>query len=208
MQEILKEERSFYWPYLRMLPTPCNLRNWNRESLLLLQDHKLVRTTAARSRQLLVLYRETIEFLSSSYPELYTVSRRFDFWQPESRLIRLRADRYTFELFDFAWRTIQARAFGKRLKSSALVPFADCLNHGNVQTKYDFDVGGNGTFRLFPSGDNRYPRNSEVLNSYGRRANDNLLLDYGFAMLDNEWDTAEVTCSLPPSHDQYPLDRR
>ncbi|CAN0530881.1 unnamed protein product, partial [Ectocarpus sp. 12 AP-2014] len=190
MQEILKEERSFYWPYLRMLPTPCNLRNWNRESLLLLQDHKLVRTTAARSRQLLALYRETIEFLSSSYPELYT------------------ADRYTFELFDFAWRTIQARAFGKRLKSSALVPFADCLNHGNVQTKYDFDVGGNGTFRLFPSGDNRYPRNSEVLNSYGRRANDNLLLDYGFAMLDNEWDTAEVTCSLPPSHDQYPLDRR
>ncbi|CAM9299099.1 unnamed protein product, partial [Ectocarpus fasciculatus] len=190
MQEILKEEGSFYWPYLRMLPTPCNLRNWNRESLLLLQDNKLVRRTAARSRQLLALYRETIEFLSSSYPELYT------------------ADRYTFELFDFAWRTIQARAFGKRLKSSALVPFADCLNHGNVQTKYDFDVGGNGAFRLFPSGINRYPRNSEVLNSYGRRANDNLLLDYGFAMLDNEWDTAEVTCSLPPSHDQSPLDRR
>ncbi|CAM9206009.1 unnamed protein product [Ectocarpus sp. 4 AP-2014] len=190
MQEILKEERSFYWPYLRMLPTPCNLRNWTRESLLLLQDHKLVRRTAARSRQLRALYRETIEFLSSSYPDLYT------------------ADRYTFELFDFAWRTIQARAFGKRLKSSALVPFADCLNHGNVQTKYDFDVGRNGTFRLFPSGNNRYPRNSEVLNSYGRRANDNLLLDYGFAMLDNEWDTAEVTCSLPPSHDQSPLDRR
>lgn len=90
MQEILKEERSFYWPYLRMLPTPCNLRNWNRENLLLLQDHKLVRRTAARSRQLLALYRETIEFLSSSYPELYTVSRRFDFWHPESRLMRLR----------------------------------------------------------------------------------------------------------------------
>ncbi|CAB1098425.1 unnamed protein product [Ectocarpus sp. CCAP 1310/34] len=218
MQEILKEERSFYWPYLRMLPTPCNLRNWNRESLLLLQDHKLVRRTAARGRQLLALYRETIEFLSSSYPDLYTVSRRFDFWHPESRLLRLRvwciypcapcADRYTFELFDFAWTTIQARAFGKRLKSSALVPFADCLNHGNVQTKYDFDVERNGTFRLFPSGNNRYPRNSEVLNSYGRRANDNLLLDYGFAMLDNEWDTAEVTCFLPPSHGQSPLDRR
>ncbi|CAN0586241.1 unnamed protein product, partial [Ectocarpus sp. 12 AP-2014] len=73
----------------------------------------------------------------------------------------------------------------------------------NPAIRYDFDVGGNGTFRLFPSGNNRYPRNSEVLNSYGRRANDNLLLEYGFAMLDNEWDTAEVTCSLPPSHDQY-----
>lgn len=44
-------------------------------------------------------------------------------------------DQYTFELFDFAWGTVQARAFGKRLTCSALVPLADCLNHGNVQTK-------------------------------------------------------------------------
>lgn len=73
--------------------------------------------------------------------------------------------------------------------------------------RYDFDVEGNGTFRLFPSGTNRYARGAEVLNSYGRRPNDNLLLDYGFAMLDNEWDTAEVVCSLAPS-DQTLLDRR
>eukprot|EP00752_Nemacystus_decipiens_P001814 g1752.t1 len=145
MQEILKEDKSFYRPYLRVLPSPYNLRSWSGEDLLLLQDHKLVRRVAARRRQLRALYHDTIEYLSNAYPELYS------------------ADRYTFELFDFAWSTLQARAFGKRLKSSALVPFADCLNHGNVQTK-----------------------RAEVLNSYGRRANDNLLLDYGFAMLDNE----------------------
>ncbi len=64
-------------------------------------------------------------------------------------------------------------------------------------------------FRLFPSGTNRYPRRAEVLNSYGRRANDNLLLEYGFAMLDNEWDEAEVVCSLPPrDQEQSLLDRR
>ncbi|CAM9164316.1 unnamed protein product [Scytosiphon promiscuus] len=178
MQEILKGDRSFYRPYLRVLPTPRNLQNWDEEDLLPLQDRKLVRRTASRKRQLQALYQETIGFLSSNYPDLYA------------------AERYTFELFAFAWSTVQARAFGKRLKSSALVPFADCLNHGNVQTKYDFDVGGNGVFRLFPTGANRYPRYSEVLNSYGRRANETLLLDYGFAMLDNEWDTAEVVCSL------------
>jgi hypothetical protein len=33
--------------------------------------------------------------------------------------------------------TIQARAFGRRLPWTALVPFADTLNHGNYQTKYD-----------------------------------------------------------------------
>jgi hypothetical protein len=69
-----------------------------------------------------------------------------------------------------------------------MVPLADCLNHANVQTKYDFDVNGNGLFRLFPSGKNRYECGSEVFNSYGKRKNDNLLLDYGFALLDNEWE--------------------
>ena len=32
----------------------------------------------------------------------------------------------------------------------------------------------------------------EVFNSYGRRKNDNLLLDYGFAMLDNEHECVSV----------------
>ena len=31
---------------------------------------------------------------------------------------------YTFKLFKFAWETVQARAFGKRLKWSAMVPLA------------------------------------------------------------------------------------
>lgn len=42
-----------------------------------------------------------------------------------------------------------------------------------------------------------------MLNSYGRRANDNLLLEYGFAMLDNAWDTLEVVCSLSQHEPLY-----
>jgi Rubisco LSMT substrate-binding len=108
-------------------------------------------------------------------------------------------EKFSFENFKFSWFSIMARAFGKRLPWTALVPFADCLNHGNLQTKYDYDVNDNGLFRLFPSGSNSYTKGSEVFNSYGRRANDNLLLDYGFAMLDNEWDTYEVMLTLPPT---------
>lgn len=74
MQEMLKEEKSFYWPYLRVLPTPHNLRSWNGDKLLLLQDQKLVRRMAARSRQLRALYSETVEYLSNTYPELYSAS--------------------------------------------------------------------------------------------------------------------------------------
>lgn len=72
------------------------------------------------------------------------------------------------------------------------MPFADCLNHGNVQTKYDYNVDANGVFRMFPTGVNHYRTGKEVFNSYGRRNNENLLLDYGFALLDNQWD--EVVC--------------
>lgn len=74
MQEILKEDKSFYWPYLRVLPMPHNLRSWSGEDLLLLQNHKLVRRVSARCRQLRSLYQETIEHLSNTYPELYSVS--------------------------------------------------------------------------------------------------------------------------------------
>lgn len=83
---------------------------------------------------------------------------------------------------------MQSRAFGRRLPWVALVPFADCLNHTNVQTKYDYNVDENGVFRLFPTGSNCYHKGDEVFNSYGRRPNDNLLSDYGFAILNNEWD--------------------
>lgn len=99
---------------------------------------------------------------------------------------------YTREKFAFAWKTIQARTFGRRLPWTALVPFADCLNHANVATKYDFDVAQNGLFRLFPSAANAYAAGAEVFNSYGRRANFHLLLDYGFALPDNEWDYVDI----------------
>jgi hypothetical protein len=82
-----------------------------------------------------------------------------------------------------------------------MVPFADCLNHANVQTKYDFNVNDNCHFRLFPTGKNMYSKGSEVFNSYGRRPNDNLLLDYGFSMLDNEWDQVLVDFTFSSTDD-------
>jgi hypothetical protein len=35
-----------------------------------------------------------------------------------------------------------------------------------------------------------------VFNSYGKRPNDNLLLDYGFSMLENEWDTVDLVFQI------------
>lgn len=73
MQELLKGEGSFYWPYLRVLPTPHNLRHWSEESLLELQDQKLLGRTALRMQQLRALYRDTMGVLSRIYPDLFPV---------------------------------------------------------------------------------------------------------------------------------------
>lgn len=85
------------------------------------------------------------------------------------------------------------------------MPFADCLNHANVATKYDFDVDRNGMFRLFPSATNAYEAGAEVFNSYGRRSNFHLLLDYGFALPENEWDYVDVEL---PKDKRFPFLRR
>ena len=84
----------------------------------------------------------------------------------------------TYEAWRWAWLTVQTRAFGRRLPWSALVPFVDTLNHANVATMYDFDAGGNGRFRMFPSGENRFVAGSEIFNSYGKRDNRHLMLEY------------------------------
>lgn len=40
----------------------------------------------------------------------------------------------------------------------------------------------------------------EIFNSYGKRPNNNLLLDYGFVLLDNEWDEISLIPILEKNH--------
>ncbi|GMF21804.1 unnamed protein product [Phytophthora lilii] len=174
VRELLLGERSFFQPYLAVLPFPESVQDWTPHELRELHDQRLVDAAARRSSEIAVYYRRVMDRLQSKYPGEF----------PDQL--------YTFERFKFAWKTIQARTFGRRLPWTALVPFADCLNHTNVATKYDFDVNDNGLFRLYPSASTSFEKGSEVFNSYGRRSNFQLLLDYGFALTNNEWDYVDV----------------
>lgn len=195
MHEIQKGSASFYFPYLSILPEPQNLTEWTQDELSELQDENLALRARSRRQSLQAAYERTIGGLQRRYPDLFPI------------------EKFPFKVFVFAWNTIQARAFGRRLPWTALVPFADCLNHSNVQTKYSFRANGSqsdsvedekekeplqeGIFELFPSGSNRYLRGEEAFNSYGRRPNSNLLLDYGFSLINNMWDSVEVALTLP-----------
>jgi len=151
MSEVLKGEESFYAPYLNILPDPGSIIQWSEAQLGQLEDASLVYRTKTRGRMLENTYDRTFSSLHARFPDAFPLQR------------------YTHELFLFAWFCVQARAFGRRLPWTALVPYADCLNHANVQTKYDYNVQGNGVFRMYPTGSNFYSAGGEVFNSYGRR---------------------------------------
>ncbi|CAN0245422.1 unnamed protein product [Phaeothamnion confervicola] len=117
MHEIIKGESSFYSPFLRILPRPHTVADWPPSAQAALQDPALRQRALASARHRRTLYERTFHALETRYPGLF------------------RRERYSFALFDFAWGTIEARAFGRRLPWSALVPMADLFNHGNVPSK-------------------------------------------------------------------------
>ncbi|OWY96061.1 hypothetical protein PHMEG_00033772, partial [Phytophthora megakarya] len=147
MRELVLGERSFFHPYLSILPYPESVQDWDVDELRELHDDRLVAAAARRSSEINVYYDRVMTRLQQKYPGEF----------PETL--------YTLDKFRFAWKTIQARTFGRRLPWTALVPFADCLNHSNVATKYDFDVDENGMFRLYPSSSTCFAKGEEVFNS-------------------------------------------
>ncbi len=161
--------KSLWAPYLAALPTPTSILNWTQQQLLQLQDTHLVAKARAREAAMRSKHARTVAALDRFFPG------------------RLPREAISYPAFRWAWMTVQARAFGRRLPWTALVPFADNLNHSNTPVKYDFDVGGNGAFRLFSSGGSTTAASAEVFNSYGRRSNQHLALEYGFTMPNNEW---------------------
>ena len=178
MYEESRGKDSFWYPFLAMLPRPGSISDWNEEEMKEVQDDHLIRDAKSRPSRIKLKYEKLMSMLEADYGTWFN------------------REVHTYDRFRHAWMTIQARAFGRRLPWTALVPFADTLNHTNVQTKYDFNVNSNETFRLFPTGRNRYEKGAEVFNSYGRRDNHFLLMEYGFALLNNEWDTVDMTLMI------------
>ncbi|OQS01938.1 hypothetical protein THRCLA_21558 [Thraustotheca clavata] len=167
------ERDSFYFPYLSILPEPESIQNWTLDQLAALQHEELSRIAKKRNTEIELWYERITTRLFRMYPEL------------------LNGDNFPFKTFRFAWQTVQARTFGRRLPWTALVPLADMLNHANHATVYEYK---DGQFQWHSSV--MYEKGQQVFNSYGRRPNHQLLLDYGFALDNNPWDYMDVDLLL------------
>ena len=108
-----------------------------------------------------------------------------------------------FTLKEFARVIISSRIFVisiNNVKKDVLVPFADLLNHKRPrQTQWYYDDAIN-NFVIQVTED--IMKGSEIYNSYGKKSNGRFLLNYGFAIENN--DSAEYALSII-FNDCYPL---
>ncbi|OQR96615.1 hypothetical protein THRCLA_07231 [Thraustotheca clavata] len=94
--------------------------------------------------------------------------------------------RFSLERFSWARMIVCSRNFGitiNGVKTAALVPYADLLNHYRPrETSWTFDDDAGGfTITALTS----IATGSQVYDSYGKKCNHRFLLNYGFAVQDN-----------------------
>ena len=112
-------------------------------------------------------------------------------------------NRFTFHEFMEARMIISSRIFGISInnsKTDVLVPFADLLNHKRPrQTQWYYDDKIN-SFVIQATED--IMMGKEIFDSYGKKTNGRFLLNYGFALENN--DSAEYNLNII-FNDCYPL---
>jgi len=156
--------RSFFAPYYDILPrTLSNMPIfWSEEELEELRGSHLLAQIADRN-----------EAIADDYHSICEVAPGL-------------ADIATLEEFKWARMCVCSRNFGLQIdghRTSALVPYADMLNHYRPrETKWTFDDDLQAftitTLQAIPAG-------AQVYDSYGQKCNHRFLLNYGFAVEDN-----------------------
>ena len=112
-------------------------------------------------------------------------------------------NKFDFKKFCEIRMVVSSRIFGISIynnKTDVLVPFADLLNHKRPkQTQWYFDTKLN-SFVIQAT--EEIEKGDEIFDSYGKKTNARFLLNYGFALEDN--DTSEYILTVK-FNENYPL---
>lgn len=161
-----KKPDSFFQPYYDILPkTLSNMPIfWNEEELAYLQGSFLL--TQIDERNLAI---------ESDYETICSVAPGF-------------ADIADLDEFKWARMAVCSRNFGisvHGLRTAALVPYADMLNHYRPrETKWSFDDKTNSF--VVSAIRSLTDVGTEIFDSYGQKCNHRFLLNYGFSVENNE----------------------
>eukprot|EP00903_Cladosiphon_okamuranus_P008428 g8101.t1 len=161
----MRKPDTFFRPYYDLLPTTLGNMPifWTDEEMKLLQGSYLVTQVEERN--------QAIEGDYGVICDLYPPFR----------------DVATLEEFKWARMCVCSRNFGLDiggLRTSALVPYADMLNHYRPrETKWTYD-NERGGFTITTL--HRILGGAQVYDSYGQKCNHRFLLNYGFAIENNQ----------------------
>ncbi|CAN0475117.1 unnamed protein product [Ectocarpus sp. 8 AP-2014] len=161
----MRRPDTFFRPYYDLLPTTLSNMPifWTEEEMRLLQGSYLVTQVEERN--------QAIEGDYGVICDLYPPFR----------------DVATLEEFKWARMCVCSRNFGldvNGLRTSALVPYADMLNHYRPrETKWTYD-NNRGGFTITTL--HRILGGAQVYDSYGQKCNHRFLLNYGFAIENNQ----------------------
>ncbi|KAG0469038.1 hypothetical protein HPP92_018366 [Vanilla planifolia] len=182
-------ESSRWSKYISALPRqPYSLLYWTRAELdLYLVASEIRKRAIERISDVIGVFHDLRLRIFSKYPTLF----------PEE----------VFNLETFKWsfgilfsRLVRLPSMGGKV---ALVPWADMLNHNSeVETFLDFDKSSKGI--VFTT-DRAYQPGEQVFISYGKKANGELLLSYGFVPKEgtNPNDSVELSLSLTKGDECY-----
>ena len=110
---------------------------------------------------------------------------------------------FTFEKFCQARLIVSSRVFGisiNNVKTDALVPFADLLNHRRPrQTQWYYDDTKNA---FVVQAIENINSGQEIFDSYGKKTNSRFLLNYGFALENNDLGEYQLPVVF---NNEYPL---
>ncbi|KAK0250918.1 hypothetical protein B0A54_07844 [Friedmanniomyces endolithicus] len=222
MAQYIHRERSFWRPYLDTLPSPdsdLTTPLWfdDAEDLGWLHGTDVLHTMLARREVYERYYKDGLCTLRSSGVDTTPYTWNLFRWSItmftsrsfSSRAIAPQESKYwtTYKMNTQGWRQTvlldMSHAPAEDLDFSVLFPLQDASNHSNdAHVDWSFDPG-----RFSISINDPVEAGGEVLNNYGWKGNDELLMGYGFCIPDNPYDTVMLTLKPPPEDLQKDLSR-
>ncbi|KAF8542264.1 hypothetical protein BDD12DRAFT_729499 [Trichophaea hybrida] len=193
-KERILGEKSFWWPYLRILPKEFNTPLYFDEA-----DKKFLNGCNLG-------YDESVDGRRSTWDTEW--SNGLDVLKSIGEDV----NGYTWDLFLWATTVFTSRSFmGKLMRwdgnpdahsyeddDPALFPIVDSLNH-RPRAKITWQPGSDALSLVSVD---RIEAGDEIFNNYGPKANEELLLGYGFATPDNPTDTITLRLTAPLSPPQ------
>ena len=164
---------SYMLPYYKILPKSAYHFPvlWSDKTLSLLKGSDMVEKIYNRKRNL----RHDYDIITKHCPEF--------------------SSEYTYDEFLFTRLIVGSRNFGiiiDGVRRSAMVPYCDMLNHSpqpNVKWYYD-----NNKKAFVMDTVDTINKGFEITDTYGSKCNSLLLLFYGFALPNNEFNTINIHC--------------